>query len=111
VQPHTWFSMQHGCGPAAPQLTLQSSSPLHAFGVLPPVPLVRPPVPVLPPAPPPPAPPVLFAAQAPESSTKPVSHVNEHFPPEQLGVEFAGTGSEQGLSHPVSPQPTPGDGT
>jgi hypothetical protein len=103
--------MQHGCGPAAPQPTVQSSSTLQVVDVLPPLLLMLPPVPVLPPAPPPPAPPMLFATHSPEVSTKPGSHVNEHFPAEQLGVEFAGTESVQGLSHPVSPQPTPGDGT
>jgi hypothetical protein len=87
--------MQHGNGPAAAQLTVQSSSILQVEDVLPPLLLVRPPVPVLPPAPVPPAPPVFFATHVPELSMNPGSHVNEHLPAEQLGVEFVGTGSEQ----------------
>lgn len=110
VQPQTLFGMQHANGPAGPQDTVQSSSTWQLVDVLPPELVVRPPLPVLPPEPAPPAPPVFAATQALESSSMyPVSHVKLHWSLEQLGVEFVGTGSVQPM-HPVSPQPTPGDG-
>jgi hypothetical protein len=90
-----WFSMQQGIGPAMPQLTVQSLSTRQVVDVLPPLLVARPPLPVFPPVPPPPAPPELIATHSFESSMNPWSHVNAHFPAEQLGVEFVGTGSEQ----------------
>ena len=107
------FGRQQAAGPSTPQVLWQSVSCTQLTSVLPPLPLLLvllPPLPVLPPVLAPPAPPELIATHVPDSCMNPGSHVNEHLPLEQLGVEFVGTGSGQ-REQTMGSHPTSGEGT